>query len=266
MKRFVVFISALLCMLCFFAVPAGAEETAVTPGQIYLEDNAGLYNESDYALVKYKLQNAAAETGWCYGIYTTKEFDFDPEKYGEDEAYTMAGRKAEEIYDSVFGEDSSGVLFFCDVGYRYTVIANDARKYIVGRRFDNLNDAMKDKYFDYDDMGVVSVFVDKTVDYYHRGPGSTDITAITIIIPFVISAIIAAIAAAVVSWDYKTLEKPDTKRYLVNDQTSIYRHSDRVVNTRHYSYSNSSSSGSGHSGGGGFSGGHHGGGGFGGHR
>ncbi|MBQ5331294.1 MAG: hypothetical protein J6F31_08605 [Oscillospiraceae bacterium] len=237
-------------------------------GQVYLEDTADIYDESQEAEVYSKLEAAAAETGWNYGIYTTNEYDYDPEVYGDSAAYTMAGRKAEEIYDSVFGRDSSGVLFFCDVGYRYTVIAGEARDYVVGRRFDNMNSRMRDKYFDYDDMGVVNVLVDKTTGYYRRGPGSSDITLVTVLIPLLISVIISIIAVAVVNSNYKKLVRPGAERYMDKTArgTAFYLSNDRLVNERHYSYSNSSSSGGGHGGGGGFSGGHHGGGGFGGHR
>ena len=264
-KRPLLLIAAVVSsLLLFISHPVYAESASV-----YLEDNANIYSDSQEQQVYSQLQAAAAETGWNYGIYTTKEFDFDPERYGEDQAYIMAGKKAEEIYDSVFGRESSGILFFCDVGYRYTVIAGDARQYIVGRRFDNLNSAMKDRYFDYDDMGVVNVLVNKSTDYYRRGPGSSDITAVTVIIPFLVSLLVTAIAIALISSNYKKLVKPGAERYMKKAPRGdiFYLSTDRLVNERHYSYSNSSSSGGGgHGGGGGFSGGHHGGGGFGGHR
>ncbi len=266
MKKIISLIAVMLISVCLGCTVSADEAALPADVQIYLEDNADIYSDAEEALVRKKLTDAAMETGWCYGIYTTKEFDYDPDRYGESQAYVLAGRKAEEIYKEVFGADKSGILFFCDVGYRYTVIANDAEQYIVGKRFDNLNSAMKDKYFDYDDMGVVNVLTTKTVEYYKRGPGSSDITVLTVVIPLVIAVIISVIACAVVASNYKSLEKPDTRRYLAKNHTNIYKKVDRIVSTRNYSYSNSSGSGGGHGGGGGFSGGSFGGGGFGGHR
>ena len=257
MKK-IFFLLSMITALIFCGVSVNAE--------IYIEDKAGLYNEEQESYVYSRLQEAANTTGWNFGVYTTNEFDYDPERYGEDEAYTMAGRKAEEIYDSVFGRDSSGLLFFCDVGYRYTVVAGDARKYIVGKRFDNMNSAMRREYNAYDDTGVVDAMVDSVITYYEKGEGSSDIRPSTVIIAALIALVITAIVIAIVTSSYHNLAKPDTKRYMVQDKTNIYNRSSVIVSTRHYSYSNSSSSGSGHSGGGGFSGGHHGGGGFGGHR
>ena len=234
-------------------------------GKVFIEDNWDLYTDDTYYYILSELQKAADETGWNFGIYTTEEFDYDPERYGENTAYTMAGRKAEEIYDNAFGRDSSGMLFFCDIGYRYVVVAGDAENYISGKRLNNMLSSMKDEFFDHDDRGCAMVFIHSTLDYYRKGPGSTDITTMTVVIPLLAGLLIAAIACAVAVHSYKSIPKPDTQPYLDPGSLDIYHRENNLVHTSSYTYTRESSSGGGtHSGG--FSGGHHGGGGFGGHR
>ncbi|MBQ4364374.1 MAG: TPM domain-containing protein [Oscillospiraceae bacterium] len=234
-------------------------------GKVFIEDNWDLYTDDTYYYILSELQKAADETGWNFGIYTTEEFDYDPERYGENTAYTMAGRKAEEIYDNTFGRDSSGMLFFCDIGYRYVVVAGDAENYISGKRLNNMLSSMKDEFFDHDDRGCAMVFIHSTLDYYRKGPGSTDITTMTVVIPLLVGLLIAAIACAAAVHSYKSIPKPDTQPYLDPGSLDIYHRENNLVHTSSYTYTRESSSGGGtHSGG--FSGGHHGGGGFGGHR
>lgn len=219
---------------------------------VYMNDADNLYSDSQEAYLIDLMEEASEHTGWNYGIVTLHE-DYN-------DSYS-ACRRAEQIYDDQFGIDSSGVLFMCDIGYRYFVIAGDARNYISGTRFNNMVNKIKDLYFDYEDLSCAITFIEYTTDYYDRGEGSFAIDP-TGVVTGIIAAIIAAIICIVaVSSSYSNHAKPTTNNYLDNRKLDFYRRQD--VFKREYTVRQSHSSSSGGGGGGG---GHHGGGGFGGHR
>ncbi|MBQ5312141.1 MAG: hypothetical protein ILP19_08920 [Oscillospiraceae bacterium] len=255
-------------------------------GGIYLDDRMDYYR--DAGDVEALLREVADKTGWNVGVVTC-DYDYDPGTYGS-EAEAMAGRKAEEIYDDVFGPDTDGVLYFCDIGMRYIVVANDARNYIVGSRFDSLISSVNEKYMRYDDVGALRAYLDGVTDCYNKGPVSKDDLESQGYDTFDengyyhvdgkskpgrddflaaggIGLIAAIIAVVAVVFHYRVPKAPSAEIYIDRNTLDIYKRSNHLVRTHNYSYTNSSSSGGGyHGGGGGFSGGHHGGGGMGGHR
>ena len=266
-----------------------APDKSHNSGEIYLDDNMGYYGDRTDE-VRRMLEETAEYTGWNIGVVTC-DYDYDPERYGSSSATSKAGTKAEEIYDSVFGVDTDGVLYFCDVGTRYIVVANGARKYIVGSRFDSLLSTVNSKYMNYDDFGSVKAFADGVKDCYDRGEvtqddlvsqgydtfdengyyhvdGKKKVTLADVLTALGIGFVISLIPVACVVYHYRVPKAPSADTYLDRNTVDIYRARNDLVKTRHYSYTNSSSSGGGggHGGGGGFSGGHHGGGGMGGHR
>ena len=275
MKNIISIIAALgMILLCRVCVSA----------EVYLDDRLDLYPD-DQVIIDL-MQEAADTTGWNIGIVTC-DYDYDPETKGEYIAETEAGEKAEEITDEVFGRSSNSVLFLCDVGYRYVCVANEPRKYVVGDRFDAMIKDIESHYFDYDDLGTAKAFINNVVACYNKGEVSAsevhglvlnsdgyyevpdevpDHSDTHLIIAFVIAFLIALFIAICVVADYSKPTPVDANEYLDKNSMDMYDRQTLLVNTRHYSYTVSSSSGGGHSGGGGFSGGHHGGGGHGGHR
>ncbi|MBQ5316041.1 MAG: hypothetical protein J6I96_00640 [Oscillospiraceae bacterium] len=266
---------------------AVSEETVEEPQRqnehsVYLDDRMGYYSDADG--VEALLKEAADHTGWNVGVVTC-DYDYDPNGSG-------AGIKAEEIYDEVFGVDSDGVLYLCDVGTRYICVANGARKYVVGQRFDSLLDEVNSKYMNYDDLGSVKAFANGIKDCYDRGEvtqdeltdqgydtfdndgyyhvdGKEPFKPSDLVIPAGAGIIAAIISVVVVVFKYRVPAAVSADTYLEKNTVDIYKRKNQIVKTRHYSYSNSSLSRGGggyHGGGGGFSGGHHGGGGVGGHR
>lgn len=225
---------------------------------VYFDDGDNLYDAGEKAYIMQLMNEASEHTGWNYGIVTMHE-DYSGEY--------SAGTRAEAIYNEQFGEDSSGVLFLCDVGYRYVVVAGEARDYVKGSRFDNMIKKMRDQYFDYKDLQCAITFIKYTEKYYDRGKGGFDIYP-----PAMAAAIVFGIAAAVgtafaVNHSYTSHEKPETNNYLDVRKMDMYRRNDTYLRSHRVRYSNNSShsGGFGGGGGGGF-GGSHGGGGFGGHR
>lgn len=243
------FISA-LCMMIF---------SSVASADIYFDDAADLYDSGEEYYLQNLMREASAHTGWHYGIVTMNE-DF---RYS-----AAAGARAEEIYNREFGEDSSGVLFLCDVGYRYVVIAGEAREYVVGDRFDHMLKKMQDEYFDYRDLACAKTFIEKTSKYYDRGPGSFDVNPGAMAIAVILGLAAALGTAFGINHSYNTHEKPSTNNYLDVRNVDMYRRNDTFLRMYTRTYSNSSryGGGGGSFGGGRGFGGSHGGGGFGGHR
>lgn len=223
--------------------------------EILFMDNADLYNTGEEALLRQKMTEFTEETGWNIGIVTATN-DF----YSE----SSAGTAAEKYYDDAFGADSSGVLYLCDVGYRYIVIAGDARKYIVGPRFSKMLESVNDKYMDYDDMGSADKFISFSEKYYRQGEGSFYIGGENIALALVLFAASVIIIFFIIKHSYSKYPAPSASLYIDNKTVDIYRRMDTFLR-QFVTRTSNSSSGGGH-GGGGFSGGHHGGGGAGGHR
>ncbi|MBQ7989857.1 MAG: hypothetical protein IJ251_02265 [Oscillospiraceae bacterium] len=263
----------------FFLIMLGRTVSA----EVYLKDEMDLYPDDQYIIDM--MEEASAKTGWNIGIVTC-DYDYDPEYYGESTAYEKAGKKAEELNDSMFGANENSVFFLCDVGYRYVCIANEPRKYIVGDRFDSMINEMEKHYFDYDDVGTATAFISNVVSCYERGlPTAEETAGLTLdengyytqfdskpsgipVFPFIAGFVIAAFIGGGVVKSYRKPAPVDANTYLDKNELDIYHRNTMLVSTRHYHYNVDTSSGgsSGHHGGGGFSGGHHGGGGHGGHR
>lgn len=221
-------------------------------GAVLMDDRADIYTDEQETKIISMMEDASAKTGWNYGI-VTMNVDYSSEQ--------AARTKAESVYDETFGQDSSGVLYLCDVGYRYFVIAGDAEKYVSGRRFDKMVSRIKTQYFDYDDMGCARTFINSTVDCYDVGEMTLleKISPTAAMVAIFIGLVAAGISCCVVIHIYKTYPKPDAAVYMDAKKTDIYIRNDVFLRQFTTSHSNSSS-------GGGGSRGHHGGGGFGGHR
>ena len=249
------FFKILSVIICAVAVIFLAPDVYAVQGEIYFEDAADLYDDSEEAYIRSMLRDAAEHTGWNYGIVTLNE---------DISTLQSACTRAEQIYDENFGADSSGVLYMCDVGYRYFVIAGDARSYISGTRYDNMERKIKELYFDYRDLECAKVFISSTVSCYDKGEGSFDIYTPALVLGGVFAAVSAIIVFVTVNIRYKKYPKPEVNNYIDHGKTDIYRRDDTFVRefTTRHTHSSSSSGGGGGRGGGG----HHGGGGFGGHR
>ncbi|MGN0664907.1 MAG: hypothetical protein ACI4KF_00110 [Huintestinicola sp.] len=233
--------AAVMAVLFLFSTPTYAAGFCI-------EDNSGLYNEESRAYLEGQLEEITEYTGWNIGIVTLN-YDFS----------SLGGARnfSEDKYDKLFGRSSSGVLYVCDVGYRYIVVAGDAEKYINGQRFESMLDEVNDLYMDYDDLGSASVFIAKTKEYYDKGPGlPVSMSVLLLGVLFFIAAFLVTYFSICKS--YSKYQKPDTRNYIDRRSLDIYRRQD--VFLRQYTTTSSSS----HGGGGG--GGHHGGGGAGGHR
>lgn len=248
-------IKQFILLLGLAAITAFAPDAAA---KVYFDDGADLYSSSEEALLISDMEEASAYTGWNYGIVTMNN-DYSSE--------VSAGKAAEKIYNTQFGEDSSGVLFLCDVGWRYVVVAGEAREYVVGSRFDNMIKEMKDYYFDYEDLSCAKAFIRRTTDYYGRGKGSFDLNPALFALAAAIGIAAGSGTVIGISHKYKRYEKPQTNNYLDVRSMNRYRENDifeRSFRTR--VSNNTGGGGGGSSGGGGGFGGSHGGGGFGGHR
>ncbi|MBR4346138.1 MAG: TPM domain-containing protein [Oscillospiraceae bacterium] len=254
MKRIAGLIASLVLMFMF---PVLAHAT------VWLDDQNDLYTDSQEQQLLEEMQRTADHTGWNIAIVTYSA-DYDPEAYGENTAYRMAYTEAERLYDEHFGVNSSGVLYLCDVGYRYVCVANNARNYIDGMRLQRMVTSMEKYYFDYDDMGHAREFLSRIDMYYDAGVGTSWMTFADFI-PGIVGGIIAVIILIAAVWHrYKTPVAPSANEYLFKSGVTFTKRRDVFVGSHSYSYSNSSGGGGGGFHGGG--GGHHGGGGHGGHR
>lgn len=239
-----------LCMMIFPSVAAA---------DIYFDDAADLYDSGEEYYIQKLLQEASDHTGWHYGVVSINE------NYS---SVTSAGRKAEEIYDREFGEDSSGVLYLSDVHCVYIVIAGEAEKYVTGTRFDNMLREIEKEFNDYRDLACAKTFIEKTTKYYDRGPGSFDVNPGAMAIAVILGLAAALGTAFGINHSYNTHEKPSTNNYLDVRNVDMYRRNDTFLRTYTRTYSNSShyGGGGGSFGGGRGFGGSHGGGGFRGRR
>ncbi len=216
-QRFVRFILAAVfsAVLLLLASPC-------VNAEVYFDDAADIYGMGEEAVIIKMMEEASAHTGWNYGIVTSNT-DFS----------TAADAKtsAESIYNSVFGEDSSGVLYMCDVGYRYIVVEGDAQNYVSGARFENMLEKIKEYYFEHNDMGCARTFIESTSDYYDRGKGGFDLDMNMFIISVFLGLIVAAGTAFGISRHYAAHEKPATNNYLDVRKFNMYRNSDTLIHS-----------------------------------
>ncbi len=245
MKNFILHIAA--AVLILLAAPS-------ISAAVYFDDAADLYESGEEAYIIQLMEEASASTGWNYGIVTLNEGHT---------TLSSAGKRAEQLYNDAFGVSSSGVLYMCDIDYRYFVIAGEAREYISGRRYQVMEDRIKELYFDYEDLSCATEFIRYTEKYYHNGKGSFALytPALVISICCFVAGVILTIVA--VTNRYHKHPKPQVNNYLDKRQIDIYSSHDNFIRETTVRYSESSSSGGRR--GGGF-GGSHGGGGFGGRR
>ncbi len=245
--------------VCFFTVltavfMAGIFSPAVF-ADTFLDDTANLYDDGDEKYLNSKMEEASAETGWHYAIVTTDK------NYSNE---YNAGMEAERIYKEQFGTES-GVLFLCDTGWRYVVVAGTAESYVTGQRFDNMISAMADHYFDYDDIGCAEQFINDTVRYYNKGEGGDDVSSVVMLAAVAIGLVAAVATGLGVNSSYSHHEKPITNNYMDRRKLDFYRRMDTHVNTRRTVIHRHDQNNGGSSGGSGI-GGSFGGGGFGGKR
>lgn len=220
-------------------------------GEVYLDDRAGLYSEGEETYILSLMENAAEKTGWNYGIVTLNEDINDS---------ASACSRAERLYDERFGADSSGVLYMCDVGYRWFVIAGDAGNYISGSRYDRMEKKIKELYFDYKDIECAEAFINTTSECFDKGVVGFEPDSAGIAWGIGLAVFAAAAVVIGVNVRYKKYPKAKVNNYLDPKHTNMYRRNDIFVREYTTKHTHSSSSG------GGGGGGHHGGGGFGGHR
>lgn len=273
MKRLFVFLAAAVISAAAAVLPVSAAESII-------DDQAGLYSQSELAELEAKQQEVSDLTGWNIAVVTSNV------GFGTDGADAM--RYAEDYYDVTFGSDSSSIVYLIDLDYRHFAMDGDVLNYFNTSRLDNMIDACNEKYFDYDDVGHLETFYYYIEYYYNKGTVQYDSNVgakgedfvpsmgidkefnFTALLAGVIAgAVAAAIGIAIVISRYKFHHAPTANCYLNSNTINMYRRQDRFV--REYTTRtriDSDSGGSSHGGGGGHShgGSSHGGGGSGGRR
>lgn len=240
-------LGALICTAVFISL---SPCVSAVQGEVYLDDRADLYSEGEETYILSLMENAAEKTDWNYGIVTLNEDINDS---------VSACSRAERLYDERFGADSSGVLYMCDVGYRWFVIAGNAENYVSGSRYDRMEKKIKELYFDYKDIECAEAFINTTSECFDKGAVGFEPNGAGIAWGTGLAFFAAAAAVIVVNVRYKKYPKAEVNNYLDPKRTNMYRRNDIFAREYTTKHTHSSSSGGG-------SGGHHGGGGFGGHR
>ncbi|MBQ3918148.1 MAG: hypothetical protein II695_00605, partial [Oscillospiraceae bacterium] len=241
MKRISVILGIILAMMCGASVSA----------EIYLDDRLGLYGDSTEE-VRQMMQDASDKTGWNIGIVTC-DYGYNMDIYSDDEIYDMAGAEAEKLVGSVFGEDTNSVLFLCEYSCRYVCINNEPRRYIQGKRFDDMDNQIRDRYYDYDDFGTAKAFLDNVVYCYNLGPTTEeemkdyghvdengyytqfpeDNSAIYIAIG--IGLVISLIVVGCIVYTYRKPQPLTANEYLDRNSFDMYQRKTILVSTRNYS-------------------------------
>lgn len=272
MKRLFVFLAAAIISAAATVLPVSAAESII-------DDQAGLYTQSDLEELEAKQQAVSDLTGWNIAVVTSDV------GFGTDGADAM--RYAEDYYDVTFGSDSSSIVYLIDLDYRHFAMDGDVLNYFNTSRLDNMIDACNDKYFDYDDVGHLETFYYYMEYYYNKGtvkydgnigPKGEDFVPsmgiekefnfMAFFVAVITGAIAAGIGVAIVISRYKFHHVPTANCYLNSNTINMYRRQDRFV--REYTTRTRIDSGGsgGHGGGGSHShgGSSHGGGGSGGRR
>lgn len=229
----------------------------------YIDDGAELYSDSDEEYLLNLMELCSEETGWNIGIVT------DEYGYYSESAVRQA---AEHIYDNRFGADSSGLLFLCDVEWRYIVVAGEAELYINADRLDIMLDNIEEYYMDYEDLYAAYSYINYIDKYYNEGPQTEPSASSFVSLRFFLNAatfpLIIGIAVSVIVF-LSIAKKYST--YISHSARSYTRSGDIVFNLRtdsflreHTTKTRASSSSNHH--GGGRSSGHHSGGGRSGRR
>lgn len=254
MRKFITTAALILgALLGGLALPS--EISAVSPSNMIMDDQAGLFSDSEREALIKRQSELAAETGWNIAVVTT-DAGFGTDGYD-------AIEYAENYYDDSFGYSSSGLLYLIDLDYRHIVVAGEAESYFDDKRLDDILDRTEEHYFNYDDVNTVGAFYERVGHYYNRGKFiPLDLT--TGLIGGLIAAAIGVIA---VLSRYKFHRVTTAHIYLDRSRTNFYRRSDRFI--REFTTRTKISSDTGGSSGGGHSssgGRRHGGGGRGGRR
>lgn len=261
MKRLFVFLAAAVISAAAAVLPVSAAESII-------DDQAGLYSQSELAELEAKQQEVSDLTGWNIAVVTSNV------GFGN---LSTAVNYTEDYYDLKFGRDSSSVVYLIDLDWRHVAMDGDVLNYFNTSRLDTMQDACEEKYQDYDDVGNLETFYYYLEHYYNSSTVGYDseIGAKGIFLDFnftaffaavIAGAVAAAIGIAIVLSRYKFHHAPTANCYLNSNTINMYRRQDRFV--REYTTRTRIDSGSGGGGGGRSShgGSHHGGGSRGGRR
>lgn len=258
-KKLITVLTALIT-LTMFSVSVSAAESVII-------DGAGLFDEAELSELEARQQQVADNTGWNIAVITSDA------GYGEDGSVALD--VCEDYYDDLFGADSSSVVYLIDIDYRHIAMDGDVLRFINTSRLNRILDSCEERYFDYDDRGVLETFYDHLEGFYNNGTVAIDPnvgakgdnydpsgSGFSVGIGAVIGIIAAIIGIAIVVSSYKTHHAPAANCYLDNGSVDMYIKQDRFV--REFTTRTKIESSSG--GGGGSGGRSHGGGGSGGRR
>lgn len=272
MKKFLSVLAAAVISAAFTVLPVSAAESII-------DDQAGLYTESQLEELREKQQAVSDLTGWNIAVVTSGV------GFGTDGATAM--RYAEDYYDNTFGSDSSSEVYLIDLDYRHFAMDGDVLNYFNKSRLRDMMDDCEEEYFDYDDVGNLEKFYYHLERCYNKGTVEYDSSIgakgedfvpsmgyekefnfVILLSSVITGGIAAAIGIAIVLSRYKFHHSPTANCYLNSNTINVYRRQDRFV--REYTTRTRIDTDSGGSGGGGgghsFGGSSHGGGGSGGRR
>lgn len=244
MKKFLSLLAAAVISAAFTVMPVSAAESII-------DDQAGLYTESQLAELSEKQQAVSDLTGWNIAVVTSAV------GFGD---LSTAVRYAEDYYDLKFGSDSSSVVYLIDLDWRHVAIDGDLFNYFNTSRLDTMQDECEEKYQNYDDVGNLETFYYYLEYYYNSGMVEYDSEIgakgiffnlnLTMFISAIVTGIIAAaIGIAIVLSRYKFHHVPTANCYLNSNTINMYRRQDRFV--REYTTRTRIDSDGGGSGGGG---------------
>ncbi|MDE7293043.1 MAG: hypothetical protein K2N72_01315 [Oscillospiraceae bacterium] len=179
--------------------------------RIYLEDRGGLFTKDEQEAVKRELEEFSRETGWCVGICTGKKFV-----------------QSEEIYWSVFREDS-GVMLFINKKYAKLEVVGEAAEFVNGERAENIvrlteRSLRHEKY-----RKIPSQFGKRLISYRLKGRGSFDLYPPAFIIALIFGMAAGFGTAFFISRKYSVSEPPIVNNYLDVRSIEMYRKEDTLL-------------------------------------
>lgn len=256
-------------LTCAFTAAVVSVTAAISAGAYSygIDDQAGLYSDSQLSQLEERQKEVADYTGWNIAVVTTNT------GFGENNL-NDAIDYAENYYEDAFGSlNETGILYLIDLDWRHIVLCGEVDTvYFNNARKNTMHDACEARYQDYDDVGNLETFYNYLVKYYDAGPYTNDAnydpddsyynntvdysdsgSSFSFGMAFICGLIGAVITVIVVFSNYKFHHKPSANAYLDNGKVNFYRRSDRFVRefTTRTKIESSSSGGGGRSSGGG---------------
>ena len=256
MKRIIcVFISVLLCAV-FVSIPVSADNSPAA----YIIDDADVISDNDEPALLARATEAAEKMGFSIIIASTDDI-------GSPKTDAHVVEYSDDLYEKYCGINTDGILFLinCDTKYDYISTSGVCINYYSDYRIEQIFDYIWDDMVDGKFTSAAYSFISRAEYFYEKGKANhqqeflgreIDIfdfagSFIRILFFTGFAALIVSVSVfAYFSSQYK-LEKPDTKKYIL--ENSIYfdvRKDTFVGNITTRTYSPRSTSSGSHSSGG----------------